>query len=214
VEIKDIIRVAILDDDKDFREIFSSLLNKSDGFKCVGTYQDYKEALDKIENDLPDILLLDIEMPGKSGIETLKELKNIYPNIQVMMLTVYSDSEKIFQSLRRGAVGYLLKKSPTTKLLEAISEAYEGGAPFSGEVARKVLEYFQTPAEKINQSLLSDREKEVLEALIEGHSTKAIAEKLFISFHTVRFHLHNIYTKLHVNSRAEAVAKAIKNKIV
>ena len=214
MEAKDIIRVAILDDDKDFREIFSTLLNKSDGFKCVGAYQDYIEALTKIENDLPDILLLDIEMPGKSGIETLKELKNSYPNIQVMMLTVYSDSEKIFQSLRGGAVGYLLKKSPTTKLIEAIREAYDGGAPFSGEVARKVLEYFQTPAEKINQSLLSDREREVLEALIEGHSTKAIAEKLFVSFHTVRFHLHNIYTKLHVNSRAEAVAKAIKNKIV
>ncbi|MGA8264528.1 MAG: response regulator transcription factor [Ignavibacteriaceae bacterium] len=214
MEIKDIIRVAILDDDKDFREIFSDLLNKSNGFKCVGAYQDYKEVLGKIENDLPDILLLDIEMPGKSGIETLKELKNIYPNVQVMMLTVYSDSEKIFQSLRGGAVGYLLKKSPTTKLLEAIREAYEGGAPFSGEVARKVLEYFQTPAEKINQSLLSDREKEVLEALIEGHSTKAIAEKLFVSYHTIRFHLHNIYIKLHVNSRAEAVAKAIKNKIV
>ena len=214
MEAKDIIRVAILDDDRDFREIFSALLNKSDGFKCVGAYQDYKEALDKIENDLPDILLLDIEMPGKSGIETLKELKNIYPNIQVMMLTVYSDSEKIFQSLRGGAVGYLLKKSPTSKLLEAIREAYDGGAPFSGEVARKVLEYFQTPTEKINQSLLSDREKEVLEALIEGHSTKAIAEKLFVSYHTIRFHLHNIYIKLHVNSRAEAVAKAIKNKIV
>lgn len=211
---KTIIRVAILDDDEEFREILSMLLNKSDGFKCVATYQSCDEAIKKIEEDLPDILLLDIEMPGKSGIESLKELKSVFPTVEVMMLTVYSDSEKIFQSLRGGAVGYLLKKSPTDKLLEAIREAYDGGAPFSGEVARKVLQYFQAPVGQVNPSLLSDREREVLEALIEGHSTKAIADKLFVSFHTVRFHLHNIYTKLHVNSRSEAVAKAIKNKLV
>lgn len=212
--LKDIIRIAILDDDKDLREILSSLLNRSEGFKCVATYQNSKEALKNIADDVPDILLLDIEMPDKSGIACLKLLKNEFPNLRVMMLTVYSDSEKIFQSLRGGAVGYLLKKSPTNKLLEAIQEAYDGGAPFSGEVARKVLQYFQTPDTKVNPSLLSDREKEVLEALVEGHSTKAIAEKLFVSFHTIRFHLHNIYIKLHVNSRAEAVAKALKNKIV
>ncbi len=211
---KPIIRVAILDDDEEFREVLSVLLNKSEGFKCVATYQNCTEALTRIENDLPDILLLDIEMPGRSGIESLKELKSIYPTVDVMMLTVYSDSEKIFQSLRGGAVGYLLKKSPADKLLEAIKEAYDGGAPFSGEVARKVLQYFQTPSQQVNPSLLSEREKEVLEALIEGHGTKAIADKLFVSFHTVRFHLHNIYTKLHVNSRSEAVAKALKNKLV
>ena len=211
---KSIIRVSILDDDEEFREVLSKVLNKSEGFKCVGTYQNCEEVLDKIEQDLPDILLLDIEMPGKSGIESLREIKAVYPTVEVMMLTVYSDSEKIFQSLRNGAVGYLLKKSPTERLLEAIREAYDGGAPFSGEVARKVLQYFQTPSSSAYSSLLTDREKEVLEALIEGHSTKAIAEKLFVSFHTIRFHLHNIYTKLHVNSRSEAVAKAIKNKII
>jgi DNA-binding NarL/FixJ family response regulator len=211
---KSIIRVSILDDDEEFREVLSKVLNKSDGFKCVGSYETCEQALTKIEEDLPDILLLDIEMPGKSGIESLKEIKSIFPTVEVMMLTVYSDSEKIFQSLRNGAVGYLLKKSPTEKLLEAIREAYDGGAPFSGEVARKVLQYFQTPSGPAYSSLLSDREKEVLDALIEGHSTKAIAEKLFVSFHTIRFHLHNIYTKLHVNSRSEAVAKAIKNKII
>ncbi len=211
---KAVIRVAVLDDDKEFREILSVVLNRSFGFKCVGIYGSLNETLKKIEDDLPDILLLDIEMPGKSGIESLKEIKASFPTVEVMMLTVYSDSEKIFQSLRGGAVGYLLKKSPTDKLLEAIREAFDGGAPFSGEVARKVLQYFQAPAGQVNPSLLSDREKEVLEALIEGHSTKAIAEKLFVSFHTVRFHLHNIYTKLHVNSRSEAVAKAIKNGLI
>ena len=211
---KNIIRVSILDDDEEFRDLLFKVLNKSEGFKCVGSYPSCDEALNKIEQDLPDILLLDIEMPGKSGIESLGEIKSVYPTVEIMMLTVYSDSEKIFQSLQKGAVGYLLKKSPTEKLLEAIREAYEGGAPFSGEVARKVLQYFQAPAGPAYSALLSDREKEVLEALIEGHSTKAIAEKLFVSFHTIRFHLHNIYTKLHVNSRSEAVAKAIKNKII
>jgi DNA-binding NarL/FixJ family response regulator len=210
----EIIRVSVLDDDEDFRELLSSLLNKSQGFKCVSTYQNINEALKNIENDLPDILLLDIGIPGKSGIEILKEIKIAFPTIKVMMLTVYSDSEKIFQSLRGGAAGYLLKKSPANKLLEAIREAYNGGAPFSGEVARKVLEYFQTGSDPAVTSVLSDREKEVLEALVDGHSTKAIADKLFVSSHTVRFHLHNIYVKLHVNSRSEAIAKALKSKIV
>ena len=211
---KNKIRVAILDDDEDFREILSSLLNRSQDFLCVATYSDSDDAMKNIENDAPDILLLDIEMPGKSGIVSLKELKNEYPNLRVMMLTVYSDSEKIFQSLRGGAVGYLLKKSPTEKLLDAIQETYEGGAPFSGEVAMKVLQYFQEQAKQVDSSLLSEREKEVLEALIEGHSTRAIADKLFVSYHTIRFHFHNIYTKLHVTSRSEAVAKALKNKLL
>jgi len=211
---KSIIRVAILDDDNEFQEILSEVLNKSEGFKCVAAYQSCEEALTKIEEDLPDILLLDIEMPGKSGIESLKEIKSAFPAVVIMMLTVYCDSEKIFQSLRGGAVGYLLKKSPTEKLLVAIYEAYEGGAPFSGEVAKKVLQYFQMPVIQINSAALSDREKEVLDALIEGHGTKAIADKLFVSSHTVRFHLHNIYNKLHVNSRTEAIAKAIKNRII
>ena len=211
---KSIIRVAILDDDLEFSEILSVLLNKSEDFKCVATYDSCNEALKRIEKDLPDILLLDIEMPGKSGIESLRDIKSAYPTVKVMMLTVYSDSEKIFESLRGGAVGYLLKKSPTEKILEAVVEAHEGGAPFSGEVAKKVLQYFQSQSPHTNPSVLSSREKDVLDALIEGHSTKNIADKLFVSTHTVRFHLHNIYVKLHVNSRAEAVAKALKNRLV
>ncbi len=207
-----IIRVAILDDDNEFQEILCDVLNKSEGFKCVATYHNCNEALEKIEEDLPDILLLDIEMPEKSGIESLREIKYAFPALVIMMLTVYCDSEKIFRSLQGGEVGYLLKKTPTIKLLQAISEALDGGAPFSGEVARKVLQYFQMPDNRLNTSLLSDREKQVLNELIEGHGTKAIAEKLFVSLHTVRFHLHNIYKKLHVNSRAEAIAKALKNK--
>lgn len=206
------IQAAILDDDKDYRDLLSKMLNNSPGFECVGTYKSSEEALRKIETDLPDIFLLDIEMPVKSGIECLKEIKLNYPSVKVLMLTVYSDSERIFQSLRNGADGYLLKKSPKEKLFEAIREAYDGGVPFSGEVAKKVLQYFQTPNVLADTSELSEREKEVLHELIEGHSTKAIADKLFVSTHTVRFHLHNIYVKLHVSSRAEAVAMALKNR--
>lgn len=208
-----VIRVAILDDDKDYRELLSGLLNKSRGFACIAAYKTAEEALRNIEADSPDVLLLDIEMPVKSGIECLKEIKFTYPTITVLMLTVYSDNERIFESLRSGADGYLIKKSPKQRLLEAISEAYEGGATFSGEVARKVLQYFRRPAEESDVSKLSQREWDVLNELIEGHTAKTIAEKLFVSTHTVRFHLHNIYVKLHVNSNAEAVAKAYRTKL-
>ncbi len=211
---KDIIRVAILDDDAEFRELISTTVSSSEDLKCVAIYETCDEALEKIEEDIPDILLLDIAMPGKSGIQSLKEIKQKFPSVEVLMLTVLSDNEKIFESVRNGAVGYILKKSPAQKLLEAIKEAYQGGAPFPGEIARKVLEYFKTPLKDSTQSELSDREKEVLEALVDGHGTKAIADKLFVSINTIRFHLRNIYNKLHVNSRTEAVAKALKNKII
>jgi len=211
---KDIIRVSILDDDKEFRELISTTIKNSDGFTCAGLYSTCDEAMKKIEDDIPDILLLDIAMPYKSGIQSLKEIKRKYPSVEVLMLTVLSDNDKIFESVRNGAVGYILKKSPSSKLLEAIREAYEGGAPFPGEIARKVLEYFKTPIKNSSQSELSDREREVLEALIDGHGTKVIADKLFVSINTIRFHLRNIYNKLHVNSRTEAVAKALKNKII
>ncbi len=211
---KDLIRVAILDDDKEFRDLISITINNSPGFSCVGLYATCDDALIKIEDDIPDILLLDVAMPYKSGILSLKEIKRIYPSLEVLMLTVLSDNDKIFESIRSGAVGYILKKSPANKLMEAIREAYEGGAPFPGEIARKVLKYFKTPPIDNSESVLSDREREVLEALVDGHGTKAIAEKLFVSVNTIRFHLRNIYNKLHVNTRTEAVAKALKNKII
>ena len=211
---KDLIRVSILDDDREFRELISITIKNSNGFVCAGIYSTCDEAMKKIEEDIPDILLLDIAMPYKSGIQSLKEIKQKYPSVEVLMLTVLSDNDKIFESVRNGAVGYILKKSPSNKLLEAIKEAYEGGAPFPGEIARKVLQYFKTPLKNTTQSELSDREREVLEALVEGHGTKAIADKLFVSINTIRFHLRNIYNKLHVNSRTEAVAKALKNKII
>ncbi len=206
------INVAILDDDKQYRTLLSETISSSEGFECVGIYKNCDEALRKIEHDLPDILLLDIEMPGKSGIDSLKIVKSNFPTVRVLMLTVHSDNEGIFQSLRAGAVGYLLKSSPKEKLLDAIRDSMEGGVAFSGEVAQKVLRYFRLPGGEEEFSELSRRESEVLELLMEGHSTEAIADRLFISIFTVRFHLHNIYVKLHVNSKAEALTKALKNR--
>lgn len=212
-----VIVVAIVDDDVEIRDGLQWILKNSDGFICSGVYKNYHEAVAGLEKHTPDVVLMDIGLPGKSGIECVQELKVQFPEVQFIMQTVYADDEKIFESLRAGAVGYLLKKTPTTKVLQSISDAYNGGAPMSGEIARKVLHYFQTPKKKniLNEiSGLSEREIEVLKLLTEGHSYKIIADKLFVSVHTVRFHLHNIYEKLHVNSRAEAVAKVTREKTV
>lgn len=208
------IRVAIIDDDNEAREGIAWIVDNSEGFSCVGSYSSCRDALAEIESTIPDVVLMDIEMPGMTGIEGVGKLKSAFPDIEVLMLTVYSDDEKIFQSLRAGAVGYLLKKTPPDKLLEAIRDTHDGGAPMSSEIARKVLHAFHPQQGATLQSPLSAREQEFLEALVEGHSYKAIAEKLFVSVHTVRFHLHNIYAKLHVNSRSEAIAKAMRTRMV
>jgi DNA-binding NarL/FixJ family response regulator len=210
-----VINVAIVDDDEEIRSGLSWIIGQSEGYHLTGVYKNYSEALNGIDETQPDVVLMDIGLPGKSGIECVRELKVRYPKVQFVMQTVYADDENIFQSLRAGASGYLLKKMPTAKFLQAISDAYEGGAPMSGEIARKVLTYFQTPQKKSSSDYqLSDREVEVLKALTEGHSYKSIADKLFVSVHTVRFHLHNIYEKLHVSSRAEAVAKVMKENVL
>ncbi|MHB8579986.1 MAG: response regulator transcription factor [Ignavibacteriaceae bacterium] len=204
------INIAIVDDDAEIRRSLCWIINQSPKFFCSATWKNCGEALKNIETDPPDVILMDIGLPDKSGIECVKIIKDLYPGIQILMLTVYSDEEKIFQSIRSGAVGYILKNISSEKLLEAIGDAYGGGAPMSSEIARKVLNYFRQPKDDNITAKLSSREIEVLEALIEGHTYKAIADKLFLSVHTVRFHLHNIYGKLHVKSRAEAVKKAIK----
>jgi DNA-binding NarL/FixJ family response regulator len=210
-----VIRVAIVDDDEEIRDGLSWIIGRTEGYLLTGVYKNYTEALQGIGETEPDVVLMDIGLPGKSGIDCVRELKEKFPKVQFVMQTVYADDENIFQSLRAGASGYLLKKLPAAKFLQAISDAYEGGAPMSGEIARKVLNYFQTPAKRSSADYeLSGREVEVLKALTEGHSYKAIADKLFVSVHTVRFHLHNIYDKLHVSSRAEAVAKVMKENVL
>jgi DNA-binding NarL/FixJ family response regulator len=205
-----VIRVLIVDDDVEIRNGLRWVIDHSAGFLCVGAHGRFDDALATIEDEAPDVVLMDIGLPDRSGIECVEILKQKYPDIRCLMLTVHSDDEKIFQSLRVGAVGYMLKKTPPDSLLAAIRDANAGGAPMSTEVARKVLGYFQQQKNEVFSSSLSKREMEVLQGLIDGYTYKAIADKLFVSTNTVSFHLRNIYAKLHVRSRAEAVAKAMK----
>ncbi len=208
------ISVALVDDDETVRSMIAALIQEAEGLHFAGAYTSCDDALERMLDDPPDVVLMDINMPGRSGIECVQELRLEYPELKILMLTNYSDDERIFESLRVGAVGYLLKNSSIEKLSELIKEAHHGGAPMSGEVAQKVLAYFQSQKKNVKYTAeLSERELEVLRALTDGLSNKEIAAQLFISLPTVRFHLKNIYAKLHVNSRTEAVIKAMQEKL-
>jgi DNA-binding NarL/FixJ family response regulator len=202
------INVAIVEDEGEVREGLAVLINGSEGFRCIQTYSSAESALPEILKNKPDVVLMDINLPGMSGIECISKLKASRPDLPIMVLTVYDDDEKIFESLKAGASGYLLKKTPPAKLLEAILELHNGGSPMSSSIARKVVEAFQTmgPSSEEAQNL-SKREQEILSCLAKGYRYKEIAETLFISIETVRTHLRNIYEKLHVRSRSEAVLK-------
>lgn len=209
-----IIRVAIVDDDETVREMIAMLIANAENLQFLGGFSGCDDVMENMVEELPDVVLMDINMPGRSGIECVEALRMEIPNLKILMLTNYSDDERIFESLRAGAVGYLLKNSSIEKLSELIKEAYHGGAPMSGEVAQKVLAYFQSQKKNVKYTAeLSERESEVLRALTEGLSNKEISAKLFISLPTVRFHLKNIYAKLHVTSRTEAVIKAMQEKL-
>ncbi|MDP1676362.1 MAG: response regulator transcription factor [Bacteroidota bacterium] len=205
---KKTITVAIVEDLDDIRNGLSVLINGSEGFRCVGTFPNGVEALAAIPALLPDVVLMDIDMPKMNGIECIYRLKKKLPLLQIVMLTVFEDDEKIFQSLQAGASGYLLKKTQPAKLLESIEELHNGGSPMSSQIARKVVATFQQPTIVFNAALaLSQREQEILSYLAKGFRYKEIADTLFISVETVRTHLRNIYEKLHVRSRTEAVLK-------
>ena len=208
------IQVALVEDDPNLRANLAAMLNSAAGFKCQATYPDAPAALRGIPGNRPDVVLMDINLPGMLGTECVRQLKELTPNLPVLMLTVYEDSEQIFKSLMSGATGYLLKRTPKDKLLEAIREVNDGGAPMSRQIARRVVQFFQkvnTLPTDIQKSTvvvdLTEREKEVLDALAKGFSYKEIADQLHISFETVRTHLRTIYEKLHVHSRTEAVLK-------
>lgn len=208
------ISVALVEDEKEIRQGLVFLLNNTDGFRCAGAFRSYEEALEEL-HDEPDILLSDIGLPGISGIEGVPIFKERYPNMAVVMLTVFSDNERIFQSLCAGASGYILKKTPPARILDALREVQAGGAVMSPEIALKVVAAFRIiPRVKKVDSGLTRREEEILTELVKGNSYKTIADQLFISIHTVRFHIRAIYEKLHVHSKSEAVAKALKNQIV
>ena len=210
------IRVCLFEDNERLRDSLFKLINRSPGFVCTGAYPNCDNVLEKIEATRPDVVLMDIEMPGMNGIEAVKIIKQQFPKVQVLMQTIFHDDDNIFNAICAGASGYILKKATPTKIIEAIRETYNGGAPMTPSIAEKVLNMFriqteQTQAEKID---LSDREKEILTLLVKGKSYKMIAADCFISFDTVNSHIKNIYEKLHVHSKSEAVVKAINQKLI
>jgi DNA-binding NarL/FixJ family response regulator len=203
-----LINVAVVEDDNSIRESLEILINGSDEFNCMGTYKNAETALIHIPRQNPDVVLMDINLPGASGIECVKKLKQSTPHINILMLTVYDDSKKIFDSLAAGANGYLLKRIPPSRLLDSIREVHAGGSPMSGPIARMVVDSFRRmglSSEEIEN--LTKREEEILDLLSKGLKYKEIGNKLFISEETVRTHLRHIYEKLHVRSRTEAVLK-------
>jgi DNA-binding NarL/FixJ family response regulator len=208
------IQVALVEDDANVRAGLVAMLNSSTGFSCQAAYPDGKAALQGIAASRPDVVLMDINLPGMLGPECVRKLKSFAPNLPVLMLTVYDDSEQIFKSLMAGATGYLLKRTPRDKLLDAIREVHAGGAPMSRQIARRVVQFFQQidrlPEDARRSpevSSLTEREQEVLAQLAKGYAYKEIADLLKISFETVRTHTRSIYEKLHVHSRTEATLK-------
>jgi DNA-binding NarL/FixJ family response regulator len=211
------IKVIIVEDSSTIREGLKLLIDGTDGYSCVAAYSNCEDLLDEINEREVDVILMDIDLPGISGIEGIRRIKKISDEILILILTVYDENELIFEALCAGASGYLVKKTPPSKLLDAIKEAYEGGAPMTSNIARKVVDFFKNskPVKKdVEDISLTKREKQVLSGLVEGSSYKAIADNLFISVETVRFHFRNVYKKLHVHSQSEAVVKAIKEGLV
>lgn len=209
--MQEIIHVAIVEDDDEIRQTLALIINGTPGYHCKHTFIDCESAIKELPNLYVNVVLMDIELPGISGIQGVKKLKVIMPDTDFIMLTIKQDDTSIFDSLCAGASGYLMKDTPPSDLLKSITEVSQGGAPMSTNIARKVILSFKkdTPP-----SPLSERETEILQHLCDGLNYRAIAEKLFLSAHTVKSHIKNIYRKLHVNSRAEAVSKAIKDKLL
>jgi DNA-binding NarL/FixJ family response regulator len=209
-------RVAIVEDQRAVLEGLQALIGGSGDFEIVGAYGSMEQALPRLEADPPEILLADIGLPGMSGIEGVRRLKASKPEVQILMLTVYADNEHVFEAICAGACGYLLKDTPPAKLLDALGEVRAGGAPMSPEIARKVVEMFQriAPPPPTAGHRLSPREVEVLKLLAEGHVYKTAAATLDLSLDTVRFHVRNIYEKLHVHSKSEAVLAALRAGIL
>jgi DNA-binding NarL/FixJ family response regulator len=204
------IKVMIFDDNIGRLEGLELLINHTKGMACIGTFLNCKNILLEISSNKPDVVLMDIDMPGINGVEALKLLRIHAPEIMVIMQTVFEDEEKIFEAIHEGAHGYFLKKTSPEKLIAGITDVLEGGAPMTTSVAKKVLEMFRNqPAKKTNNFQLTEREQLILSYLIKGHSYKMIAEECHITWHTVNSHCKKIYEKLHVHSASEAVAKAM-----
>lgn len=207
------IKVAIVEDDKGIQRSLEWLLKSSAEFLCVASCRSAEEAWHELPKAAPEVILMDINLPNQSGIECTARIKELLPSVQVVMITVYSDAEKVFNALRAGASGYILKRSAPEKILQAIREVHAGGVLMSSEIARKVLDTFREPAPtSAEEQNLSHREQEVLELVSQGCSNKEIADKLAISVQTVAWHLRHIYSKLHVYSRTQAALKFLGHK--
>jgi len=204
------IKVTIIEDDETIREGYGFLIGNTDGYKVVGTYASCEEALKKIAHEDPDVLLLDVELPGISGIEALPKLKNVLPDTHILILTVYEDELLIFRALGNGAEGYLTKNTPPEKIVAAIHEVMDGGGPMSANIARMVISSFK----RNDSTPLTRRETEILEQISTGKSRKRIADELYIDLETVKSHIKNIYHKLDVHSKADAIKAARENKFI
>lgn len=217
LSVKAMIKVAIFEDQSDIRDLLSVAVESSDELSLTGAYPNATDALKIIKKDKPDVVLMDIQMPGISGIEATRLIKQAFPAVQILIQTVFEDNARIFSAICAGASGYILKDSSPERYIDSIIETYEGGSPMTPSIARKVLTIFsQQNAEKQKEEYheLTSAESKILECLVRGLSYKLIAAECQISFSTVNFHLKNIYRKLHVNSAIEAVSKAIKEKLV
>lgn len=204
------IKVAIVDDDEGIRTSLAALIRRSPSFKLTGDYADGETALKEIPRHPPDVVLMDINMPGMKGFECVKQLKAAIPQVQFLMLTVYEDSDSLFNSLKAGASGYLLKRTASSRLLEAIRDVHSGGAPMSPHLARRVVQFFSKPEGESPISRLTPGEKEFLDQLANGYAYKEIADRMKISIDTVRSYVRTVYEKLHVHSRTEAVVKYLR----
>src|SRR5262245_5454386 len=207
------IRVSIVEDQQPLREGFVTLIGGTPGFRCIGSYGSMEEGLPAIRQNLPDILLVDIGLPGKSGIEGIQILKERYPDLLMIVLTVYDDDRRIFDALCAGARGYLLKKTPPAKLMEGLTDAVHGGAPISPEIALKVVNLFREFRPPDTDYELTPHEARILKLLTEGHNFKSAAKLLNVSTNTIAFHMRSVYDKLQVHSKSEAVAKALRQRL-
>jgi DNA-binding NarL/FixJ family response regulator len=206
-----VIRVALIEDQPEIREGLAVLIDLAEGYQCIGRYGSMEEAIADVGSNLPDVALVDIGLPGMSGIEGIRLLKQRYPNLSLVALTVYDDDERIFEALCAGATGYLLKKTAPSKLLESVREVVDGGSPMSPEVARRVIALFQNVRPPNREDChLTPHETRVLKLLVQGHTYKTAAAELGSSIHAVSFHMRNIYSKLRVHSKSEAVVKALR----
>ena len=205
------IKVSIVDDDDGIRSSLATLIRRAPALKLMGDYADAETALKELPRKAPDVVLMDINLPGMNGVECVRQLKTSLPKLQVLMLTVYEDSDSLFKSFRAGASGYLLKRTASARLLEAIQDVYEGGSPMTPQLARRVVQFFSRPPEEESSfSKLTPGEREFLDQLANGYTYKEIADRMTITIDTVRSYVRTVYEKLHVHSRTEAVVKYLR----